>query len=83
MTQSLTFNPDANNRCQQYVLEAIKARPGITYQAIRYWILQKYRFNMENVGGRVRELARDCDPPKVSIEYDKNGHVHCFAVEGA
>jgi hypothetical protein len=84
MTQQETtsFNPEVNARCRAYVLQAVNAQEGMTYVEIREWIRMHKRFIMENVGARVRELARELKPPLVRIEYDGKGQVHVFIVEG-
>jgi hypothetical protein len=50
-----SFNPEQNARCRALIIQAANAKPGMTYMEIRDWILEHYRFQMENVGGRVRE----------------------------
>ena len=40
---------------------------------IRSWIKINYGYEMENVGARCRELARDLNPAKIVIEYDSYG----------
>ena len=40
---------------------------------IRCWIKINLGYEMENVGARCRELARDLNPSKIVIEYDSYG----------
>jgi hypothetical protein len=68
-------------RCRAYVLQAIHALDGPTYIEIRQWIRENKRFEMENVGARVRELAREIKPPMAIIKYDGSGKVHVFPIE--
>ena len=81
-------------RCRAYVLQAVhglikerKENPewngdlGPTYIDIRAWIREHKRFEMENVGARVRELARSIKPTIVRIEYDSSGRVHVYPIE--
>ena len=68
-------------RCRAYVLQAVTANPGMTYIEIRIWIEEHRRFIMEDVGRRVRELARDLKPAFVMICYDGGGHAHVYPKE--
>jgi hypothetical protein len=61
-------------RCRAFVLQAVNKKPGMTYPEIRAWILKNKHFEMEDVGRRVRELARERTVPLVRIDYDKRGH---------
>lgn len=69
-------------RCRAYVLQAVNAEPGMTYIEIRKWIEEHKRFVMENVGARVRELAREIKPAMVKIVYDEHGKAHVYLIEG-
>jgi len=75
-----SFNPEANARCRAYVLQAVNTKPGMTYTQIREWIMENKRFHMENVGARVRELARELKIPYVTIEYDEKHTVHVYPI---
>ena len=68
-------------RCRAYVLQAVTANPGMTYIEIREWIREHKRFIMEDIGRRVRELARDLNPAFVEIRYDGGGHAHVYPKE--
>jgi hypothetical protein len=68
-------------RCRAYVLQAVNANPGMGYIEIRQWIQEHLRFTMENVGARVRELAREIQPSMVTIEYDRNGNAHVYPIK--
>lgn len=63
------------------MLQAIHALDGPTYVEIRAWIREHKRFEMENVGARVRELARVESPPLAIIKYDGSGKVHVFPAD--
>ena len=76
-----TFDPATNARCRALVLQAINAKPGMTYPEIRDWIRENRRFVMEDVGRRVRELARESKPAYARIEQDENGRVHVYPTE--
>ena len=78
-----TFNPETNARVRDMIVEAVKTHPGISYAGIRHWIKEHKRFTLENVGGRCRELAREENPPRARIEYDKKGHAHVYPVKEA
>ncbi len=75
-----TFNPETNARMRAIILQAVNAKQGMTYVEIRDWIRQNKRFEMENVGARVRELAHD----KKFIHYvrteqdKKTGHIRVY-----
>jgi len=69
------------SRCRAYVLQAIHALEGPTYIEIRQWIRENKRFEMENVGARVRELARTVSPPMAVIKYDGSGKVHVYPAD--
>lgn len=60
-------------RCRALVLQAVNKKAGMTYPEIRSWILKNKHFEMEDVGRRVRELARETVPPLVRIAYDHRG----------
>ena len=45
----------------------------VCYMEIRCWIKINLGYEMENVGARCRELARDLNPAKIVIEYDSYG----------
>ena len=45
----------------------------VCYMEIRSWIKINLGYEMENVGARCRELARDLNPAKIVIEYDSYG----------
>ena len=80
--QISSFNPEVNARCRALVLQAVNAKPGMTYVEIREWIMMNKRFHMENVGARVRELARELKIPYVAIKYDGKHRAHVYPVEG-
>lgn len=69
------------SRCRAYVLQAVNAKPGIGYKEIREWIQEHKRFTMENVGARVRELAREVKPAMVKIQYDEHGNARVYLAE--
>ena len=83
MTQEQVVDKYAKAR--QDVLTAVReirrnklANPHITekrvcYMEIRSWIKINLGYEMENVGARCRELARDMNPPQITIEYDRYG----------
>jgi len=83
MTQEQVLDKYAKAR--QDVLTAIReirrnklSNPHITekrvcYMEIRCWIKINLGYEMENVGARCRELARDLNPAKIVIEYDSYG----------
>ncbi len=75
-----SFNPATNARMRAIIIEAVdNLPPGSTYTKIREWVRENKRFEMENVGARVRELATD---PKfthfLKILYDKKGGAHVY-----
>jgi len=76
-----TFDPATNARCRALILQAIHNQPGMTYPEIRDWIRLNKHFTMEDVGRRVRELAREITPPHARIMQDKNGRVHVYPTE--
>jgi hypothetical protein len=43
----------------------------VSYMEIRAYIKIRFGYEMENVGARCRELARDLNPPAIRIEYDE------------
>ena len=45
----------------------------VCYMEIRSWIKINLGYEMENVGARCRELAREISPPQIVIEYDGYG----------
>jgi len=45
----------------------------VCYMEIRSWIKINLGYEMENVGARCRELARDMNPAQITIEYDSYG----------
>lgn len=75
------------NRARQDVLKAIReirrnklSNPHINekrvcYMEIRSWIKINLGYEMENVGARCRELARDIQPAEIVIDYDVDGWV--------
>jgi len=76
---------DKYAKARDNVLTAIReirrnklSNPNITekrvcYMEIRSWIKINLGYEMENVGARCRELARDMNPAKIVIEYDSYG----------
>lgn len=81
MSLQSSYNPEVNARCRAYVLQAVNTKPGMTYIEIRQWIQRHKQFIMENVGARVRELARELSVPYVRIEYDEGHHAHVYPVK--
>ena len=77
-----SFDPARNARMRTIIIDAVDAVPGATYKQIRQWIREEKRFEMENVGARVRELATD---PKFThfcrIQYDKRGRAHVYPLD--
>jgi hypothetical protein len=49
------------------------AEKRVCYMEIRCWIKIHKGYEMENVGARCRELARDSNPSAITIEYDESG----------
>jgi len=86
MNESRDFQLDRYNRAREDVLEAIRTiyraklmnphvrEKGVTYLEIRNWIKIHKRYDMENVGARCRELARDFNPPLILIQYNDREH---------
>ena len=76
---------DKYAKARQDVLRAVReirrnklSNPNITekrvcYMEIRNWIKLNLGYEMENVGARCRELARDLNPAQIVIEYDGYG----------
>lgn len=63
------------NRSRAMVSQAIHDKPGMTYVEIRIWIREHFRFEMENVGARCRELYNLRYARK---EVDATGRVHVY-----
>lgn len=66
------------SRSRAHILQAIHDKPGMTYVEIRLWIHERYRYWMENVGARCRELYGLGYARKTT---DDGGRVHVYAVE--
>lgn len=67
------------NRSRAMVSQAIHDKPGMTYVEIRIWIREHFRFEMENVGARCRELYTLGYAEK---RVDESGRVHVYPVNG-
>ena len=77
-----SFDPARNARMRAIVVEAVDAVPGATYVQIREWIRENKRFEMENVGARVRELATDKKYTHFCfIRYDSKGKAHVYPIK--
>ena len=68
-------------RHRAIILQAINNQPGMTYTQIRNWIEANKHFTMEEIGRRVRELAREIEPRLAIIQYDENGRVRVYPTE--
>ena len=64
-------------RCRALVLQAIHAKPGMTYMEIRVWIKKHKDFWMEGADARCRELYVLGHARR---EADEKGTIHVYPV---